>query len=259
MEAALQIERKPTRLAASGRFGNFRPENENVVRAPKVESNLAIEGMGEAWKRCAGIIPNDQGASYTAMLIEISGLEYSAQDVEVFSVMLSKFQEEKRFSERAGLFLSALVNNCQEEKFIIRSAHLSMPIDNLGHHNTKRIIVEGDVGDFLGDEMGCGRIIVNGNAGFGVGAGMKGGVLLVNGNADQVGMGLEGGSIIVEGDVCDAGSLMDGGIITVWGNATHLVGSQMTGGEIHLFGTFVLADDIRRGKIFHKDELIFPK
>jgi formylmethanofuran dehydrogenase subunit C len=89
---------------------------------------------------------------------------------------------------------------------------------------------------------------------------MTGGKIIVRGAAGyNAGKGMKGGSIIVEGDVeKSAGNGMSGGTLTV--GSAEFVGKNMDGGEIHVLGDlFSLGVLMKRGKIFHKDELVFDK
>src|SRR5271157_1032585 len=145
MEAALQVEhgRIPPGLAASSRFRGFSPECEHRSNKFKVESNMAVESMREAWLKC-GFGSREIGKRYGIYLDGVKDLDYSAKDVEIFSVMLSEFQDREFFLTSAGLFLSALVNNCKEDGVTIHTTHLVRPIYYIGWMNTKNMIVDGN-------------------------------------------------------------------------------------------------------------------
>ncbi len=242
MDAALQIERRSTRLAASGRFGAFKSESEQRVRKHEVESNHAVESMREAWLRCTPG-PKEIGARYEIFLDGIKDLEYSAGDVGSFSILLSEFRDDGFFRTSAGLFLSALINNCKDDGFTIHTAHFTEPIFFIGYRNTKDMTVDGDAESTLGENMLGGSIIVEGAA------------------KNMVGELMEEGSIIVKGDAGEhVGINMKGGVITVEGNAKKAAGWQMTGGEIRIEGDIEsIAKNLIHGKIFHKGRLIVDK
>jgi hypothetical protein len=231
----------PTTLAASGRFGGFKPESEIIIREAKVVRNPNLEEMRKAWMAHPYDFQHDYSDSYEKILSVIKNLEYSANDVEIFSVMLAEFQDDAFFRVEAGNFLSALINNCKEDDFVIHTSHLARTIHYLGQLNMKNLYVDGDVGDEHGHKMLGGSIIVKGDAG------------------GSVGYDLHGGRIIVEGEAGDAvGCEMRGGSITVKGNAGERVGVGMHGGEIHIDGEYrSIGDDRYFGKIFHKEQLIW--
>src|SRR5208283_919434 len=224
-------------LAAYSRFGKFGNEPLHDVRAAKVETNQAIECMKDAWRSNKFPDYNDL-MFYNKILDTIKNHDYSAKDVESFSILLAGFQDEREFSDKAGLFLSALINNCHGDGFIIRTAHISVPIHQLGYRNTKNVTVEGDAGDDFGIGMGGGTLIVVGHAGVRVGLLMGMGTLIVRGNAGNfLGEKMKNGSIRVEGDAeHNAGCEMKGGTITVNGKAGHVVGDRMEGGILVVMG-----------------------
>lgn len=293
MEAAIQIERKPARLAASSRFKGFRSEPLYEARTQKVKSDPVLEEMRRIWIAC-----NYEKVVLwhnTKILARIRNLEHSAKDVEHFSMALPLFEHEEDFPAKSGIFLSALMNNCKDDGFVIHTGNLSEPIENLGYYNTKNFTVDGDVGrevgqrmkrgtiivkgnarDFVGYEMTGGAITVEGDAGEFVGCLMNGGSITVNGNAgDRVGNGMWRGTILVKGnagdEICNmhngnvtvegnvgrtAGSI-EGGSLTIGGNAGPDVGHWMKGGVIHLNGDYAgISVNVFGGMIFHNHKRI---
>jgi glutamate synthase domain-containing protein 3 len=270
---------KTSLLAMANRFGRYKPEEEKTVRKAEVVEDEMLKRLKIAWKVCS--YTGNAVKDYPKMLETVKKLRHSAKDVERFSLALAEFQGEERFSESAGLFLSALINSCRSRKFVIHTHHLAKPIHHLGFANTKSIAVKGDAGRDVGPYMKNGTITVEGNAGVGVGEHMEGGTITVKGNADEdVGLAMEGGAIIVEGNAGDEvgwgmkggiitvkgdasngiGFEMKGGAIIVEGNAGDLFGHEMAGGEIHLNGDYgSLLGNIEHGKIYHKGKLIVDK
>jgi hypothetical protein len=246
-------------LAVSKRFGRFKDEDEKAVRAPDVVEDQALKQLRAAWQKVEW--KESGGGNYSACLEAIKGLKYTSKDVEKFSVACIQLQDESKFF-RAGVFLSALINNCPDRDFVIHTRHLSRIMHHLGYKNTKNITVSGDVGGGLGREMECGTITVEGNAYGGIGDRMEGGSISVKGSATHsVGCGMKNGKITIGGDVENRlGEKMVGGTIEVHGNAGDDVGWNMNGGEIHVYGTLGgLHDDIKGGKIYHNGKLIYPK
>jgi hypothetical protein len=206
-------------LAISRRFGNYKPESEKAVRKTGVVEDETRKRLMKAWKACSST--GNSETDYAKMLRKVKRLEYSAKDVESFSLALVEFQKEYEFSFKAGLFLSALINNCKDSEFVIHTSHLDESIDDLGYENIKDIIVEGDVG-------------------VGFGTGMKGGIIMVKGNA---------GALL--------GTDMEGGSITLKGNAGKWLANDMKGGEIHLYGDIErIHGEVKHGKIFYNGKLI---
>jgi hypothetical protein len=249
-------------LAASSRFGGFKAEPEREVREQKVETNHAVEEMKRIWTERNDTYRIKPSATYAKVLDRIKTVAYSAKDVETFSIVLAGFQDEIDFHGKAGLILSALINNCEEERFVIHTAHLTMPIDYLGYRNKKDIVVDGDSGECVGYAMEGGIITIERDAGHTAGVDMTAGTIIVKGDAGwDVGAGMKGGSIIVKGDAKqNIGERMLGGSILIEGDSGERIGYNMKGGEIYLLGDHAgSSDHVLHGKIFHKGKLIWPK
>jgi len=109
------------------------------------------------------------------------------------------------------------------------------------------IVVKGNAGSWIGSEMRGGNIEIFGNVGDHVGAvlrgerlsrGMSNGVIIIHGNAgSEIGTGMRKGTIIVNGD-CGylPGIKMSGGSILIRGNCDGKAGARMTGGKIVICG-----------------------
>lgn len=170
--------------------------------------------------------------------------EYTARDIEKFSIVLAQYQEIEEFEERSALYLSALINHSSEQRFIVHTSHLTHLTRDIHHfgykNNGKQITVKGDVGMSVGDEMESGEIHIEGNAGPYVGNQMFGGKIHVQGHTGGlIGIRMHGGEIYIHGDV---GSC---------------IGDKMRGGVIHIGGDYgSISDEIKGGDIFHKEKQI---
>jgi len=244
MTEAVATERKirvPPVVAFGGKFGRYKPEQEKEVRKVQITEDEVLKQLKDAWRRYG---PGFFGYSYETALKAVREISYSAADVENFCIALAEFQDEKHFSERAGYFLSALINNGKDSDYVIHTRYLGKELSQLGYKNTKNIVVNGNAGDWAGLQMGGGSITVNGNANARLGEGMRGGTIIVNGNVGP-----------------HAGSSMEGGSITVNGNAGYYVGYHMIGGTIILNGgvNSAVGIDIPGGKIYLNGKLIVDK
>jgi formylmethanofuran dehydrogenase subunit C len=145
----------------------------------------------------------------------------------------------RKFANKAGIFLSALIEAAEGSDFTIQTDHLKTPPRMLGLCNTKKIVVNGCVGDLLGMNMMEGSITVFGDAKDEVGHSMEGGKITVKGNTGmETGIFIKGGEITVEGNALNAiGSNMEDGYIFINGNVWMGVDKTMMGGEIHIGGT----------------------
>jgi len=262
---ALEAGRKTGRLAASGRFGTFKAESEQKVRAPpEVKTNPAFDAMERAWRSYGKMVSyfGVYEKIYSGMLEKVKGLECPAESIEIFSATLPRFQDEPEFGLKVGLFLSALIETSKDKNFVLRLGNIGDQVSSIGYSNRKNIIVMGDTGRSVGQEMKDGSIIVEGNVTYELGFGMVGGDIKVNGDAGHsVGQSMVGGSIRVCGNADDnVGWTMQYGKIKVDGDAGEVVGFHMHGGEIRIMGGYGQVSTLfKGGRIFHRRKLIAAK
>jgi hypothetical protein len=203
-------------LAMANRFSKYKPEEEKAVRKAEVVEDETLKQLKTIWRKARHDYYVDWGGPYWHISDMLKRLDYSASDVEKFSLILAEFQGQKHFYEKAGLFLSALINNGKDSDYVIHTLHLSVRIALLGYENTKNITVNGDLDHDVGLVMQSGSITVNGNV----------------------------------GDSC--GNMMRGGTITIEGDAGREVGSKMVRGSIYLNGHYGTTSRQRgHGKIYH--------
>jgi formylmethanofuran dehydrogenase subunit C len=108
-----------------------------------------------------------------------------------------------------------------------------------------RIVVQGDVGAYLGAGMRGGSLVVRGNAGAFTATGMGGGRIHIYGNTgDFLGAalpgahhGMQGGLVLVDGNTGDRlGDRMRRGMVLIEGNAGDYCASRMVAGTIAVWG-----------------------
>lgn len=187
-----------SKLKGESPFSRYRPEKERAVRMPEVVENATLRQLKDAWRRFVRaayegeeIEHTDEPSMvyYTAIRI-LKAIDYSAKDVEKFSVALAEFQDDvfdyNSFVYNAGLFLSALIGNCPDSDFVIHTRHLTNPPRYIGFRNTKNVTVEGSVEDYSGEKMASGRITINGDAGVGLGHDMEGGEIHLEGRCKLI-------------------------------------------------------------------------
>ncbi len=214
-------------------FEGHAPKDEGARGQPKPAVSETLGNMKAAWADYQFSAPGRSGA-----LKALEGARYSPQDVTEFTIAMKEFQGEAGFREKAGLFLSALINTGPKGTYVIMTGHLDLPPDFIGHSNEagRGIIVEGNSGSYTGYSMNEGSITVRGSAGHLLGELMSGGSIIVEGDAgNSAGDSMSGGSITVKGNVGHSlGKYMKGGKITVNGNTGDRVGWDKEGGEIIL-------------------------
>jgi hypothetical protein len=272
-------------MAARKRFSGYKPEQKRATREAEVKESEALRQMKEAWVSCLPLLPDIpllvSDDKYNEIYHVVKTLRFTTRDVEEFILALEGFQHRERFSTKAGVFLSALINVGEESNYVIHTQHLEEPLDCLGYRNEKNIYVKGDAGDGFGLYMRGGIIVVDGYGGNGIGHGMENGRITVNGDAGHyVGVDMKGGDIVVNGSVkVGIGQTMEGGSITIGGEAERelgqfmrdgsivirgdagsSVGEAMEGGVIMLEGRYgSLSVIIKGGRVYHKGKLILDK
>jgi hypothetical protein len=208
-------------ISANGRFGTFRLEMEKPARLADTKIDGNVARLAEAFKKIPHLPHHDPIDGYPKFEIIVKALSYTAEEVERLSLALGSLDYGGNFPEKAGLFLSALINLGKENEYTVHAQHIK--ISCLGHYNSKNIVVKGDAGDAIGGHMSEGLIHISGNAGEGVGNCMA------------------GGRIIVEGSV------------------RGLTGCEMQGGEIHVNGIEPTPGRVWGGRIYHRGKLIQGK
>lgn len=262
-------------VAASKRFERYAPETHKSVRHPivDVKDSEALHEIKDAWQKICkepfgawGSTSDDYftvSEKYAWTQEQISGIKCSSRDIESFCVAFAGSPQAcPDFPERLGLFLSALINNCDNPEYRLCIIPFEENIALMGHKNSKNITLIGNSRRDVGSMMEGGNLVVEGNGGYSVGSGMVGGTITITGNARlNVGYYMRGGSILVQGNAGGkVGNSMGGGIIRINGNAGFGVGEEMEGGEIHIDGEIGgISDSIKHGKIYHKGKLIVDK
>ncbi len=154
--------------------------------------------------------------AYTIAEEGIKGIDYTAEDIEEFCYALDKTDQiPYLITGPAGVYISALCNHAKEDEITLRLQDLNVKINLLGYRlpEGKRLIVEGNVGDFTGIGLDGGELIVEGSAKNYTGAGMKRGRIVVKNNVGfNTGHGMTGGEIVVGGRIKGLGKIVGGKI-----------------------------------------------
>ena len=155
----------------------------------------------------------------------VKEIDYAAEDIEDFCFALENTQKiPYLIPGPAGLYISALCNYVQEEEILLKLSELKTEINLLGFRlpKGKRLMIEGDTGDFTGIGVEGGELVIEGNAKNWTGAGMRSGKIMVRKN-----IGLH-------------------------------TGEWMMGGEIHVGGRVRGLGNIVEGKVYERDKLVYP-
>ena len=253
------------KLKAEDLFDELNPEErQEEDKKFKVESNPALDAIVSGYEKFY-IGPKDMRpeTNYSRCLPFIPE-KYSAENTEEFMMVSGKY-EEPHIGKKLGVYVSALVNNCDENTFTLHTKHLPFDVHDLGYGNNGKLIkIIGDGCGGIGKNMEDGFIQVDGNADS-LGDGIKGGVIQVDGDCYWLGSDMISGEIIINGNVGtklvspDSGTIvaMHGGKIIINGDVGGEIGGGMRGGTICLNGKYdKISTYILGGDIYHKDKLI---
>jgi len=237
-------------LKAADLFDSLNEEREQEKKEFKVERSPVLDALVEGFTKALHAVRKPAGFQEKYAAAETHApTEYTAKDIETFSIIARKqFPDGRDVLDHLGLYISALINSCEAEHFIIHTRHLADPYSLLGYKNNgRRIHIAGDVSYNVGQYQTSGEIYVAGNASDCASIGMEGGSLHVCGNAARsVGNMLRGGTVRIDGNTGpDVGDGMLGGTIHVMGSLGIVAGTSLSGGDIYHKGKLVVKDGVR--------------
>jgi hypothetical protein len=195
---------------------------EGIVRAKEEVMARILEGylhlVEEEVKDLVWLVEQNRVVrTYRAALKGIQEIPYSQDDIEEFCAELdSSNKVPYMISGPAGIYVSALVNTCQEDRIVLRLRDYQRTFHFLGYRlpEGKTLILKGDVGDFIGAGLSGGRLVVEGSTGNWCGGGMmKGEIFVTEYTGQNTGEWMRGGEIHVEGQIRSKGKTMFGGKI----------------------------------------------
>ena len=93
--------------------------------------------------------------------LERFSVNFSAKEIELATLMLSKFECPAELSSVCGIFISALVNHSTDSEFVLRFDHLEHPPAGVGYYNTKTVTVYGEISS--GFKLNEGNVLIFGN------------------------------------------------------------------------------------------------
>ena len=181
---------------------------ERIVRAKQEVMDRMLEGYlrlveAEA-KELVWLVEHSRVVkAYSAAVKSIQELNYDQDDIEEFCDELDSSNKiSYMISGPAGIYLSALINQSQEDRIVLRLKDYQKTFHFIGYRlpDTKTLLLQGNVGDFTGANLNGGRLVVEGTAGNWCGAGMiKGEILVTESTGRNTGEWMRGGEIHVDG------------------------------------------------------------
>lgn len=193
-----------------------------IVQAKKQVMDRIIEGylqlVEEEVKDLVWLVEQSRVArAYSAAVKSIRDLQFDQEDIEEFcEEMDGSSRIPYMISGPAGIYVSALINHCQEERIVLKPKDHQRMFHFFGYRlpEGKTLVLQGDVGDFIGAGLSGGRLVVEGSTGNWCGAGMTKGEIFVTGYTGQnTGGWMRGGEIRVDGRIRSIGENRYGGRI----------------------------------------------
>jgi hypothetical protein len=189
------------------------------VENPKIDKESPLFMIADIYARNVDKKLSED-SFYSLFAGEASRIKYGADDINRFIKFLTSINiTDGGLARSTGILISALVNTCKEADVYLDLRDVPMLFIYLCYKNSKKVIIDGNVGSALGQCMRGGIIILNGCADRGVGDLMENGKIIVYGHANgDVGSRLKNGEIEINGNAGgDVGWCSDGGTITVFG------------------------------------------
>jgi glutamate synthase domain-containing protein 3 len=208
------------------KFRGYQPKHreiplDNILRSKRFTMETLINGynklLEEEIKGLVWLVEHSRLVEAYARAEElIKDMEYTQYDIEEFCHELER-GDKIRYSivGPAGIYISALCNHAREEEIILNLDPRKGEIHLIGYRLKKgrRILIDGDTGDFTGVGLSGGEIVVQGSCRNWTGAGMRSGKILIKKDVGyHTGEWMMGGEIWVEGRIKGIGKAVNGKI-----------------------------------------------
>lgn len=152
---------------------------------------------------------------YESSLLLIRTIQYAPNDIDELCAFTGLSKEaDFELSGPMGLYISALINGAEDDRFELNLHRKQRPLHFLGFRleEGKHLTVHGDLGHFSGAGLLGGYMKVNGSTGSWCGADMMSGHIKITGDAlSKTGEQMRGGQIRVNGRILQIAKSRSGG------------------------------------------------
>jgi len=160
----------------------------------------------------------------------IADIDYKAEDIEELCYELDGNERlPYLITGPAGIYISALCNHAGENEITLKLGELRRKMHMIGYRlpSKKRLIIEGDMGNFVGSHLDGGELILEGSARDWAGAGMRKGKITIKKYAGyHTAEWMIDGEIRVDGRIRGIGKVVNGKIFEmgkpVYPSSNHL-------------------------------------
>ncbi len=146
----------------------------------------------------------------------VKDIEYQGEDIEEFCYELASSEKIPYvIPGPSGIYISALCNYSKESEITLELNDLGKGVHMLGYRlpKGKRLIIKGELGDFMGVGIEGGELVIEGSTRNWTGAGMKDGKIFVKKDTGyHTGEWMMGGEIWIGGRIGGLGKMVAGRI-----------------------------------------------
>ncbi|MFH1625381.1 MAG: hypothetical protein ABID54_09540, partial [Pseudomonadota bacterium] len=144
----------------------------------------------------------------------IADIDYTAEDIEEFCYELDSADRlPYLITGPSGIYISALCNHAKEPEITLKLGELKRKVHLIGYRLPigKRLLIEGDTGNFTGARLEGGELIVEGSVRDWAGAGMRKGKITIKKYAGyHTAEWMVDGEIYVNGRIRGMGRVVNG-------------------------------------------------
>ena len=193
-----ELRPTPAETPARKRFSKYKPEPSKTVRKAQVKESPMQKKLKAAcrrYTRTKGMVVTQAADNVEfhnpkrKAIVEdmLKAIDYSAKDVEKFSLSLGNLVQ----SLDKGMvveFLNYLIMHCKDSDYVVYTEGLGSDFQYFLLHNTKNVVVHGDLGWNACHVMWSGKVTTTGDAYPGLARSMQGGIIEVQGTIHQESM-----------------------------------------------------------------------
>ena len=132
----------PSAVRASDPFKRYKREKLQIVRKADIKEDNILKQLKQAFRQFHLSYEDNRiwASAYERASVVVKRINYSARDVEKFSLILYELKDERYFALKAGIFLSALINNGVDIDYVLH-VNPEHKILAIGLLNIKNLII----------------------------------------------------------------------------------------------------------------------
>ena len=231
-------------------FKKLKDQKLQDLTSLKIENTPGLEALLKNYKSASEFILKQGNEEFFDYTFECARDNYSAQDLEFFSLILPTLHNLQTFDDASlGVLLSVFTNKCKAENITLRLDHLDKKMSCFSFVGKKNVTIYGRFGDNIGSYLKEGCLEIYGSA-VEVGNGMTGGIIRVHGQVDYISCNDPLGPVIPAMITSiRVYNPTEGGQIFVYSDRLPGFQSTILGGELHWNDVLIA----KEGELMNKD------